>query len=210
MTNEAFRQTRRRFLLSTAAVAGVAAAGGVFRWAGVAEASADSAIGKPGKVTIIRFSDDGKNLGPETVDKVVKTLDEWRAYLKDAPAAGGVSAFEVTRQEGTEWAGTGPNSHNFSAGLYRCICCDNALYTNETKFDSGTGWPSFWAPIAKENVLTGAAQQGGHKVWCALCDAHLGHVFDDGRDVRTGMRTPTGLRYCMDGVAMRFIAWPTT
>ena len=199
----AFRQSRRSFLLSTAALTGMAAVGGFLRWSGGAEASAESTIGKPGKVTIVRFSDDGKNLGPETVDKVVKTEEEWQAFLKDAPSARGITAFEVTRHEGTEWAGTGPNWDNHSAGLYRCICCDNALYTNETKYDSRTGWPSFWAPIAAENVLAGAAQQGGHKVWCALCDAHLGHVFTDGPQ-------PTGLRYCMDGVAMRFIAWPTT
>ncbi len=201
MNTSTTRPNRRALLASGAALAGVFAVGAAVRWVGAAGAT--TVVGKPGKVTIDRFSDDGKNLGPETVDKVVKTEEEWRTLLANAPSAGSVTAFMVTRQEGTEWAGTGPNSHNFSPGLYRCICCDNALYTNETKFDSGTGWPSFYAPISKANVLSGDAQQGGYKVWCALCDAHLGHVFDDGPK-------PTGLRYCMDGVAMRFIAWPTT
>ena len=147
MNTSTTRPNRRAFLASGAALAGVFAVGAAVRWVGAAGAT--TIVGKPGKVTIDRFSDDGKNLGPETVDKVVKTEEEWRTLLANAPSAGSVTAFMVTRQEGTEWAGTGPNSHNFAPGLYRCICCDNALYTNETKFDSGTGWPSFYAPISE-------------------------------------------------------------
>ena len=153
-------------------------------------------------VRIQRYTDLGKSIGIEEVDKVVKTEEEWRKQLAVAPQ--GDLAFVVTRQEGTEAPFTGPNWDNHSAGLYRCICCDNALYTNDTKFDSGTGWPSFWQPIAKENVVESTDTTLGMSrtaVSCALCDAHLGHVFDDGPK-------PTGLRYCMDGVAMRFIAWP--
>ncbi len=131
----------------------------------------------------------------------MKTDEQWQAQLASAPVAGdGSTAFKVARQEGTEYPETGPNWDNHSPGLYRCICCDNALYTNDTKFDSGTGWPSFWQPIAEENVVHNIPQQGGYKVSCALCDAHLGHVFDDGPK-------PTALRYCMYGVAMRFIPW---
>ena len=184
--------SRRAFLLSSAAfVAAVAGAVAFARWA-----RASTIVGKPGMVTIEKFDDAGKSLGTESIAKVVKTEAEWKAQLKDD------LTFEVARQEGTETPFTGPNWDNHSAGLYRCICCDNALYTNDTKYDSGTGWPSFWQPIAKENVVQAVPQQGGYKVSCALCDAHLGHVFDDGPK-------PTGLRYCMDGVAMRFIPQPT-
>jgi peptide-methionine (R)-S-oxide reductase len=190
--------SRRFLLLSTAAAASVsllAHVSPVF--------AAKMIAGKPGKVRIQRFTDQGKSTGIEDVDKVVKTAEEWKKQLATAPQ--GDLTFVVTRQEGTEAPFTGPNWNNHSAGLYRCICCDNALYTNETKFDSGTGWPSFWRPIAKENVVESGDKTIGMDrtaVSCALCDAHLGHVFDDGPK-------PTGLRYCMDGVAMRFIAWPT-
>jgi peptide-methionine (R)-S-oxide reductase len=184
--------SRRAFLLSSAAF--VAAAAGAVAFARWARAS--TIVGKPGMVTIEKFDDAGKSLGTETIAKVVKAEAEWKAQLKDD------LTFEVARQEGTETPFTGPNWDNHSAGLYRCICCDNALYTNDTKYDSGTGWPSFWQPIAKENVVQAVPQQGGYKVSCALCDAHLGHVFHDGPK-------PTGLRYCMDGVAMRFIPQPT-
>ena len=187
--------SRRSFLLTSAAA--FAGAGLLARYSGVF--AAETIMGKPGKVSIQRFTDLGKSIGIEEVDKVVKTEAEWKALLASAPQPD--VTFNVTRQEGTEYPFTGPNWDNHAAGLYRCICCDNALYTNETKFDSRTGWPSFWQPIAKENVVEGVAEQGGHEVSCALCDAHLGHVFNDGPQ-------PTGLRYCMDGVAMRFIPWP--
>jgi peptide-methionine (R)-S-oxide reductase len=187
--------SRRSFLLTSAAF--VAGAGVLARYSGVF--AAETIVGKPGKVKIQQFTDLGKSIGVVEVDKVVKTEAEWKTLLASAPQPD--LTFEVTRQEGTEYPFTGPNWDTHSAGLYRCICCDNALYTNDTKYDSGTGWPSFWQPIAKENVVQDVPQQGGYKVSCALCDAHLGHVFDDGPK-------PTGLRYCMDGVAMRFIPWP--
>jgi len=190
--------SRRLFLLSSSIVA--VAATVLARFSSVF--AAETIVGKPGKVRIQRYTDLGKSIGIEEVDKVVKTEEEWRKQLAVAPQ--GDLAFVVTRQEGTEAPFTGPNWDNHSAGLYRCICCDNALYTNDTKFDSGTGWPSFWQPIAKENVVESTDTTLGMSrtaVSCALCDAHLGHVFDDGPK-------PTGLRYCMDGVAMRFIAWP--
>ena len=167
--------------------------------------SAAQGAGAIGKVSITEFSESGAPTGLASLGQVVKSEAEWKAQLANAPGTNPPSmhtAFTVARQEDTEFPGTGPNAENFASGLYRCICCDNALYTNETKFDSGTGWPSFWKPIAAENVVQNIPQQGGFKVSCALCDAHLGHVFDDGPQ-------PTGLRYCMDGVALRFIPRPT-
>jgi peptide-methionine (R)-S-oxide reductase len=187
--------SRREFLLSSTIV-GVASAGFLSRLASAAEG--ETIVVKPGAVTIRRFTDLGKSIGKEEVQKVVKSEAEWKKLLSPL-------AFEVTRQEGTETAFTGPYWDNHAAGLYRCICCDNALFLSDTKYDSGTGWPSFWQPIAKENVIETDDNSFGMtrtKVSCRLCEAHLGHVFDDGP-------RPTGLRYCMDGVALRFIPRPT-
>lgn len=146
------------------------------------------------KVVVMRFSDDGKPLGLASLDRVSRDA-EWKRRLSPL-------AYHVTREQGTEQAFSVPGYDSHAPGLYRCVCCDNALFDANTKFDSGTGWPSFWQPIAAENVhevtdhLFGMTRT---EVRCALCDAHLGHVFDDGPK-------PTGLRYCMNAVAMRFVA----
>jgi peptide-methionine (R)-S-oxide reductase len=147
-----------------------------------------------GTVTVIQFSDAGKPTGKATIPKVVRPDAEWKQKL--APIS-----FEVARRAGTERAYTGSTWNNHDHGFYRCICCDNAIFSSETKFESGTGWPSFWQPIAKENILEIQDVTLGMErtaVSCRECDAHLGHVFDDGP-------RPTGLRYCMNSAAMRFV-----
>jgi peptide-methionine (R)-S-oxide reductase len=148
------------------------------------------------QVTIMQFSYDGKPLGRITLPKV--NMDaEWRKRLSPL-------AYEVTRQQGTERAFSQPGYDRHEPGLYRCVCCDNALFDAGAKYDSGTGWPSFWQPIAPENVRNIQDHMFGMtrtEVRCALCDAHLGHVFDDGPK-------PTGLRYCMNTVALRFVPKP--
>lgn len=144
-------------------------------------------------VEIETFDSNGRSLGLSRVAKIVKSEAEWRAQLSPL-------AFEVTRKDGTERAFTGPYWDNHADGLYRCVCCDTALYDSKTKYDSGTGWPSFFAPISKANVVESADASFGMRrvaVSCRRCDAHLGHVFTDGPK-------PTGLRYCINGVALRF------
>jgi len=149
---------------------------------------------EPKEVKIVQFSDDGRRLQVVHVPKVVKTEAEWRQQL---PAG----VFEITRHADTEMAYTGKYWNLHDKGLYRCICCDNALFSSQTKFESGTGWPSFWEPIASENVRTSRDLTLGmerNAVSCTLCDAHLGHVFDDGPP-------PTHLRYCMNSASLRFV-----
>jgi peptide-methionine (R)-S-oxide reductase len=158
------------------------------------EAIASQPADKSGPVKIVQFSDDGQRLKTIQVARVVKTEAEWRKQLTPA-------AFDITRHADTELAYSGQYWNLHEKGLFRCICCDNALFSSETKFDSGTGWPSFWQPIAAENVRTIRDLSLGmvrDAVACTLCDAHLGHVFDDGP-------RPTGLRYCMNSASLRFV-----
>jgi peptide-methionine (R)-S-oxide reductase len=187
--------TRRDFCLASA-TAGLGIALGCSRAASQAEArAADPAADQGGQlVTVVQFSDAGQRGETVRVAKVVKSDAYWRQQLSAA-------AYQVTRHEDTERPYTGPYWNLHDKGLYRCICCDTALFSSDTKFESGTGWPSFWAPLAKENVVERADLSLGVErtaVSCRRCDGHLGHVFDDGPK-------PTGLRYCMNSVAMRFV-----
>lgn len=183
---------RRSFFLASAAFLFSTACASDARNADNA-ASADTKRRNPGTVRLVEFSDSGKRVGIVTTEKIIKSDEDWKRQLTP-------EQFAVTRKSGTEPAFTGKYYKLHDHGIYRCVCCGNALFSSDTKFESGTGWPSFWAPIAKENIVESGDNSLDTErtaVSCRRCDAHLGHVFDDGP-------RPTGLRYCMNSVAMRF------
>jgi peptide-methionine (R)-S-oxide reductase len=189
MKRDSMNPRRRLFLLQALAACGAAACG---RRA-PAETQA-AAPPDPVKVTIEDFDATGRSLGAVEVLSVVKSDTDWQKQLSPL-------AFNVTRRAGTEFPYSGALNANHASGLYRCVCCGTALYDSKTKFESGTGWPSFWQPISRLNVREVSDDSLGMRriaVNCARCSAHLGHVFDDGP-------RPTGLRYCMNSVALTFV-----
>jgi peptide-methionine (R)-S-oxide reductase len=150
-----------------------------------------------GRSNIVLAVGQGKSKNSETnapIKKIMKSDEEWKRLLTP-------DQYAVTRQAATEQPYSSPLLNVHDEGTFACVCCDLPLFSSKTKFDSQTGWPSFWAPIAKRNVrerIDNTLAETRTEILCARCDAHLGHVFDDGPK-------PTGLRYCMNGLALKFV-----
>ena len=182
---------RRFFISSSIALGGVALLSRLPGWAQSNEKILNGALAVSPHPSPLANGEGTKSKG---IKKVIKTDAEWKSQLTP-------EQYDVLRHEGTEYAFTSPLNDIHDKGTFQCAGCELPVFSSEQKFDSGTGWPSFWAPIKKENVIEETDKSLGMtrtKVSCARCEGHLGHVFDDGPK-------PTGLRYCMNGVAMKFV-----
>lgn len=185
---------RRLFISSSMAVGGLALLSRLPSWAQEAQGNdlnlnhGESVDPHPSPLS------KGEGTKSKGIKKVTKTDAEWKAQLTP-------EQYDVLRHEGTEYAFSSPLNDIHDKGTFVCAGCELPVFSSSQKFDSGTGWPSFWAPIKKDNVIEETDKSLGMtrtKVACAQCEGHLGHVFDDGPK-------PTGLRYCMNGVAMKFV-----
>jgi peptide-methionine (R)-S-oxide reductase len=177
---------RRRILFGVPAAV---LAGGAILW----RLSEPAAV-RAKSVMIVEFDDAGRRLDTVSRLQVVRSDSDWRARLSS-------EQYWSTRRGTTDTPFTGTVYQSHAPGIYRCICCGNALFGSRDKFDSGTGWPAYSAPLAPENVWTREDKSFGldrTEIFCRLCDAHLGHVFDDGPP-------PSGLRYCINESALRFV-----
>jgi peptide-methionine (R)-S-oxide reductase len=195
--DETLAMDRRRFLRAALSGGALLAVGGGLLVPRL-HAAANAPVGTPGNVLLEIFGDDGRDLGAKQVPKLILSDVQWRQRLSPA-------SYGVMRLNDTERAFSGDHERPATPGIFRCMACATALYNAATEFDSGTGWPSFWRPISRHNVIESSDHMLGMErtaISCAGCDSHLGHVFDDGPQ-------PTGLRYCMNSVALRFVARTT-
>ena len=191
--DETLALDRRRFLRASVTGAVLLAVGGALIGPRLFATDARPA-GKPGDVVLETFSRDGRDLGKKKLPRLVLSPAQWRKRLTPAQ-------FNILRESGTEMAFSGPHEQPSQPGLFRCVGCDTALYNANTEFDSGTGWPSFWQPIAESNIARSGDSSFGMSrtaISCARCNGHLGHVFHDGPK-------PTGLRFCMNSLALKFV-----